>query len=357
MDRYNPSMLALAREWRQVTQSELASRLSITQGKLSKMESGVLPISDEMASRVSAELACPISFFEQTDQLYGPGVGELYHRKRHSASKKLMQNLYAGINVRRMHVDRLLRGAEAIDCKIFDHDIDEYDGRADEIARMVRAEWTLEYGPIKNVTESIEQAGGIIIPCDFGTRLIDGMSRWVPGLPPLFFINKDLPPDRWRFTLCHELAHLIMHRTPNLNMERQANEFAAEFLMPKDQIRSMLNDVNLPQLIRLKEHWRVAMSALLKRTEDLGKITSRQARYLWMRMSATGMKAHEPFEHLVPVEQTSTLRDLIRVHCTDLGYSIDELCKLLSVELSDLHSLYPFAVGDAPKSHLSLLKS
>lgn len=356
MAPYNPSMVALAREWRQVTQSELASRLGVTQGKLSKMESGVLPISDEMASRICGELACPIVLFEQTDQLYGPAVGELYHRKRHSASKKLMQHLYAGINVRRMHIDRLLRGAEAIDCKIIDHDIDEYDGRAYEIARMVRAEWSLPYGPIKNVTEAIEQAGGIIIPCDFGTRLIDGMSRWVPGLPPLFFINKDLPPDRWRFTLCHELAHLVMHRSPNVDMERQANEFAAEFLMPRDQIRPMLNDVNLSKLIQLKEHWRVAMSALLKRTEDLGKITSRQARYLWMRMSATGMKAHEPFEHLVPVEKVTTLKDLIRVHFTDLGYTVEELCQLLSLEINDLYSLYPFAMENTPKAHLSLIK-
>lgn len=354
---FNPSMVTLAREWRQFTQSELAALLVVTQGKLSKIESGMLPISEEIAERLAVILSCPIEFFEQTDLLYGPAVGELYHRKRQSASKKLMQHLYAGVNVRRIHIDRLLRSAESIECKIPYHDIDEYDGKPDLIARMVRSEWLLSYGPIQNVTEAIEQAGGIIIPCDFGTRLIDGMSRWMPGLPPIFFLNKALPPDRWRFTLCHELAHLVMHRTPNPEMERQANEFAAELLMPKDQIRPMLNDIDLSRLVQLKEHWRVSMSALLKRTEDLGKITARQARYLWIKMSATGMKTHEPFEDLVPAEKVESLRNLIQIHLTDLGYSIGELCKMLAVTSEEFQSLYPFATDGPPKANLSIVRA
>lgn len=355
MQEVNPSMVTLAREWRQLTQSQLAVKLGIAQGYLSKVENGFLPASAEIVKDLALALNCPVSFFHQTDQLYGPAIGELYHRKRHSTTKKLMQHLYAGLNVRRMHIERLLRGAEITECKIEQHDIDEFDGRADEIARIVRSEWMLPHGPLANVTEAIEQAGGIIISCDFGTRLIDGMSRWVPGLPPLFFINKDLPPDRWRFTLCHELAHLVMHRTANTEMERQANIFAAELLMPKDQIRPMLNDVNIPRLVQLKEHWKVAMSALLKRTEDLGKITTHQARYLWMKMSATGMKTHEPFEHLIAPEPPTTLKDLILMHLSELGYSLEELCELLAINSDQFYVLYPFASGPPPKSHLSIV--
>ena len=38
----NPEMLVLARESRGVMQSELARMLSVTQGKVSKLESGLL---------------------------------------------------------------------------------------------------------------------------------------------------------------------------------------------------------------------------------------------------------------------------------------------------------------------------
>ncbi|MBK7012326.1 MAG: ImmA/IrrE family metallo-endopeptidase [Xanthomonadales bacterium] len=45
----------------------------------------------------------------------------------------------------------------------------------------------------------------------------------------MIFINKDVPGDRWRFTLAHELAHLVMHDIPKPDMEDEADEFASEF--------------------------------------------------------------------------------------------------------------------------------
>lgn len=351
----NPAMITLAREWRELTQSELAKRLKITQGILSKVESGLLPVPQQVSSQLTEALAFPDHFFEQIDQLYGAGVGELYHRKRHSAPKKILQQLYAGVNIRRMHIVRLIRAAELCECKLSHHDIDDYEGNAEEIARSVRAEWLLPNGPIHNMTEALEQVGVIIIPCDFGTRLIDAMSRWITGLPPLIFINKDLPPDRWRFTLCHELAHLVMHRIPNPDMERQADRFAAELLMPKDQIRNMLHDINFSRLVQLKEHWKVSMSALLKRAEDLGKITARQARYLWMKMSASGMKTCEPYSELIPVETPSSLQELINIHLSKLGYSTDELCSLLALTPQEFNLMYPFTSQPTFKNRLSLV--
>lgn len=356
MSPVNPEMITLARESREITQSNLATIISVSQGKLSKIESGVLGVSDEMLHRLSDTLNYPSQFFSQVDPIYGPGIGELYHRKRQSTSKKLMQRLYAQINIRRIHVDRLLRGAEIAECKIHSHDIDEYEGRADEIARIVRAEWLLPRGPIDNVTEAIEEAGGIVLRCDFGTRLLDGVSRWVPGLPPLFFINKDLPPDRWRFTLCHELGHLVMHRGPNPDMEMQANRFAAELLMPKDQIRPMLTDISLPRLADLKRHWKVSMSALLKRSEDLGRITLRQARYLWMQMASAGYKASEPVELDVPAEKPTTLRELLDIHLQELNYSVSELCYLLALNENEFQSLYLQASPSPQRPGLSIVR-
>ena len=49
-------------------------------------------------------------------------------------------------------------------------------------------------------------------------------------MPPLFFVNRDLPVDRWRFSLAHELGHAyhntqLAHRTP---MQRQLPMALAE---------------------------------------------------------------------------------------------------------------------------------
>ena len=45
-ERFNPEMLILAREARGITQSEMAKKLSVSQGNVSKIESGMIRVSD-----------------------------------------------------------------------------------------------------------------------------------------------------------------------------------------------------------------------------------------------------------------------------------------------------------------------
>lgn len=97
-----------------------------------------------------------------------------------------------------------------------------------------------------------------------------------------------------------------MHRKPPSEFEEfeeQADVFAAEFLMPYEDIHHNLRDINMQKLAALKQHWKVAMSALLKRESDLGKLTERQSRYYWEQMSKNGYRLTEPPELAPPVER------------------------------------------------------
>jgi Zn-dependent peptidase ImmA (M78 family) len=51
-----------------------------------------------------------------------------------------------------------------------------------------------------------------------------------------------------RWTLVHEIGHILMHRFPTDNMEREADEFAAEFLLPAKDVKPQLYDLTLPML-------------------------------------------------------------------------------------------------------------
>src|SRR5262249_30585164 len=150
----------------------------------------------------------------------------------------------------------------------------------------VRAMWNLPPGPIANLVGTIEAAGGIVLRWPFGTPKIDGISRWAPGLPPVFFLNDQIPMDRARLTLAHELGHMILHDAPFPEMEPEANEFAREFLMPSREIRRRLEGCNLYKLSTLKPYWKVSMAALLYAAEELSVVTPRTARHLWSQMSA-----------------------------------------------------------------------
>jgi hypothetical protein len=117
------------------------------------------------------------------------------------------------MNIRRMHLAKLLISFDwKTNAFIPEIDQDEYRGRGkgqlstEEAARAVREMWMLPSGPIANMVELLEANGGIVIPCDFGTELIDAMSQRIEGLPILFFVNVNSPTDRLRHTLAHELG-------------------------------------------------------------------------------------------------------------------------------------------------------
>ena len=338
----NPQMVSLARESRGLTQSELARQLGVSQGYISKVESSLLEPTDEILRRLGSLLDYPESFFFIPDPIYGPGVTEFWHRKRRAATSRQMRQIYAEINKRVIHVERLLRAAE-IPEKFSRLDLDEFDNPAD-VARAVRSEWQMPDGPVTSVIDAIERAGGIVFRCAFPTRLVDGVSRWLPGLPPLFFINDTLPADRERLTLAHELGHLIMHRTPSATMEDEAFEFAGEFLMPERDIRPQLSNLTLPRLAALKAEWRVSMGALITHATRLGTITQRQSRYLWMQMARAGYRRNEPPELDFPKEEPRLLRELFHLHHKDFGYSLRDLSAWFSIHEGELAQIYPVEV-------------
>jgi Zn-dependent peptidase ImmA (M78 family) len=120
--------------------------------------------------------------------------------------------------------------------------------------------------------------------------------------------------DRLRYTIAHEIGHLVMHQArqgTRLELESQANQFAAEFLMPEAAIRSeLVQPVTLTSLSKLKLRWGVSIQALIKRAHDLTIITPRQYRYLNEHVSILGWKTEEPKELEIPLERPRALKQI-----------------------------------------------
>jgi Zn-dependent peptidase ImmA (M78 family) len=336
----NPDMLILARESRGLPQTALAERAGISQGRLSKMEAGLLPAPPDVLEKVAGVLGYPEEFFRQTDAVYGPSTSEFFHRKRQSTAIKVIDQLHALLNIRRMHVARFLRAVDFSGRMRMEHvDLDEYDS-PEEVARKIRADWRLPSGPVRDVVRTIEQAGGVIVRFSFGTPKVDAVSTWVPGLPPLFFINREMPADRERLSLAHELGHILMHSTVRPDMESEANKFAAEFLMPAADIRPHLHDLNLSRLAGLKPFWRVSMQALLMRATDLATIAKSRAQSLWVQLSQQGYRKREPAELDFPHEVPRALQELVEIHHQRLGYSSKDLARLLALTETEAENYY-----------------
>ncbi len=352
MDQFNHHMLTLAREARGLTQAELADRLKVTQGTLSKYETGMNVPPPEFVAELGQALGYPPSFFAQDGRPYG--FPPFHYRKRKKLSAKALGKIVAEMNIRRMHVKKLAV-AFGIQSNRFipEVNIDEYQGKSrrrasiEDVARSVREAWMLPNGPISNVVDILEENGGVVVPCDFETDLLDAMSQRIDGMPVLFFININIPADRLRYTLAHELGHMVLHTTDlksDEEMEDEADEFAGAFLLPADEVKHHLRKFDLRHLANMKGHWKVSMAAIAVRASRLGLITPYQSKSFWIEMGKLGYRKREPNEP--PREVPRLLRQMVEFHRKQLGYSSSDLSQFLCISGPELDAMYGKAVLD-----------
>jgi Zn-dependent peptidase ImmA (M78 family)/transcriptional regulator with XRE-family HTH domain len=344
--KLNPQMVTLARELREMTQQQLAEDVGVGQAKIAKLEGGLQPdVADDLAEKLSYSLRMPIGFFQQPGDLVGVGSSAYFYRKKADLSARDRKRIHAQINLLRINLSKMLN---AIDVEarrpLPQFDVEDYGDSPERVAQAVRQLWNTPDGPIANLTALVESAGVIIVPVDFGTKSMDGTSIRLADMPPMIFINSSLLGDRWRFTLAHELGHLIMHDVPHERMEDEADAFAGEFLMPVSELRPIfkrLGTVRLEDLAKLKPFWRTSMAALLKRAGDLGFLSANARKGLWIAYRRTCVPEPSAFEQ----EPIRAYRGITSYFTESLGYTKLELENLFLIGANDLERWYGFVSG------------
>ena len=359
--RFNSEMLLLARQIRGATQQTIAARVGIKQSYYSKLENGLL-YGDPSASVVRAigrALSFPASFFYQPDRLAGPALSvHPMNRRKASVPAAALKRVHSELNLRLLHLRRLLRAIDLDQELPRPHlDADENQGPAN-IALCMRRTWGIPDGPISNLTEYCERAGILVVKCELDAGL-DGVTMRASDLPPCVFLNRNKTADRMRFTLAHELGHIVMHQIASDDIEDEANRFAGEFLVPARDLASQVigSRVTIEFLARLKAYWRTSMQFLLFRIGQEGLINQHQKSYLWRQFSMNGWRLREPEETDIDHEIPRLFRQILRLHQEDLGYSLVDLRRLLCVRAGDLFDMYgEDLLTPRPAQHLRLVK-
>lgn len=348
----NHGLLRVARQANGLSQGDAAAKLNVPQVTLSRYENAVSMPTDEFLNLAALIYDVPVDFFRQPDQVLGAPVSvHPMWRKKQSVTAREMDTIIAELNIRIMHIRRMLQGVDFTpQTTIPQLDIEEYGEDVEGIAAKVRAHWHIPQGPLHNLTGLMERAGVMIIHSPLGGSSVSGITMSVPGLLPIILLNNEQPSDRVRFTLAHELGHLVMHRFPNAEMEKQADSFASALLMPPDDMRTVFSGrIDLKRLAALKPEWQVSMQALLYRAQTLKLVGATQASYLWRQFSMHRMKLREPIELDFPMEIPGIMPRMIKLHLETFGYSMPDFAKMLHLHAHRLKQYYDMKETGKPQ--------
>lgn len=204
---------------------------------------------------------------------------------------------------------------------------------AESAAEWLRTEWNLGGDPISNMTELFESKGIKVIFLDFDVSY-SGCSLWVNDNIPVIVCNRIFSGDRQRFTLAHELAHMILDIGDDLAEEAVCHRFAGAFLAPRlavfEKMGQKRTRVNLDELLILKQEYEISLQALARRFLDLEIISKTLYTNIMKEFSKRGWRREEPGEQ-IPPEKSYRFRLLLERTIAENLASPSELMDVLGI--------------------------
>ena len=160
---------------------------------------------------------------------------------------------------------------------------------------------------IGNLTAALHQCGVIVTSLPdhiVGDTNVDGVSTPTPTPLRVIALNRQRSGDRYRFSLAHELGHLVLHtattRRDLAALETEANQFAGALLMPRQLlVGTVTPGATLSDYAKLKSQWGCSIQAIVRRAHELDLIDYKRYRSLRMQISGRGWQVQEPVDVLL----------------------------------------------------------
>lgn len=257
---------------------ELAERTNnyVSAQVIHKYESGNAEPGSDVLIRLARALGVKVEFFFRPSSSKVE-LSEPAYRKRSTTSAKQLESIRARAKEwveKYLEVESLFPQDRFIQFKlpkVPERTIRRLD-YIETFTRSLRRQWKLGIDPIEKLTEILEDRGVKVVMV-VAEKKIDGLSSWANNQIPVILVKKNQPGDRLRFSIAHELGHLLLKTSKAVNKEKAADRFAGAFLVPAEAAKAELgehrNSFSFYELISLREKYGMSVQAWIYRARDL----------------------------------------------------------------------------------------
>lgn len=330
-DVFRGERLQLAREFKGITQGDLAKDVAASVSLVSNCESGKKrePSTDLVEAFAEVLGFEPEFFFDPVYDVFKDEECSFRHRRTTPEKTKTQVRAHATLVAMVIEQLRSVFRFPKLDIPSFlASSVDEIEAAAERS----RIHWKLGLdGPLAHVGRVAERAGVFVIPHLAQSAKIDAFSR--RGKTAVIFLNQTIQStSRWNFDIAHEFGHIVMHQnmiTGDPETESAANRFASAFLMPRNAFTREFRAKSFSWdfVFELKRRWMSSAASIVRRAYDLRLIDAVTYRRSCQYMSSQGWTKGEPHEpYFQPPE-------LLHVALSSLGkkvdLTVDDLCSEL----------------------------
>jgi Zn-dependent peptidase ImmA (M78 family)/transcriptional regulator with XRE-family HTH domain len=338
--------LERARKAAGLSMKALADEIDLSANSIKKYEHGTAMPSSTNLLKLAKALSVRTEYFFRPTKVEISGVE---YRKRANTAQKVLDRINGDV------LDQAERWQELLEFypdpvkPIPEFSLPEnlpnrLDGleQVELLAVQMRQAWDLGLNPIHDMIDTMESKGIMIITTDVETdKKFDGLAGKI-GNTPVVVISTSQSGDRQRFTLAHELGHLVVHGrlSEELDEEKVCNAFAGAFLLPAQTLIEHLGEkrrnIEPRELLMLKHEYGISMLAALYRAGQCGIITPATQKSLFMLFSKNGWRTQEPGKEY-PHESTFLYKQLVYRALGEEYIGESKAAELLGMSVSSFH--------------------
>ncbi len=271
----------------------------VTKQAISKYEKGQIKPGSEVLLSLARALDIKVDYFFRSSKVT---ISGLEFRKKSKLRKKVEEQIkYQTIDFlqKYLELEGILNIPSGFDNPISDNKVRSYED-IERAAREIRENWKIGVGPIPHLIELLEDKGYKVFEVD-NFEHFDGLSGFVSGMDiPVIAVYKGSDLVRKRFTVAHELAHLLLDfsEVEEKTTEKLCHGFAGALLLPEKILRDGLgrqrHKITEWELKKLKGIFGISIQAIMARAAKLGIISENGYRSFCIYASKSGWRKEEP---------------------------------------------------------------
>ncbi|WP_353719338.1 XRE family transcriptional regulator [Dyadobacter sp. 676] len=213
-------------------------------------------------------------------------------------------------------------------------------------ADLLREKWGLGANAVVNIAGFLEDMHIKVVEIDVDTHF-NGMQTWANEGLPVVAYNKNLQgkPDRIRFTLLHELGHLLLQFGDVKDKQKEVlcHQFAGALLMPESVLKEKLgphrSKLSLHELGNLKRQYGISMQAIVMRAIECKIVSEHYGRQFFKMIEEMGWKSREPVAY-EGIERSYRFDRLLFRALAEGQVSMSKAAALKNMKLAEFHEQY-----------------
>ena len=270
-----------ARKLKGFSLQDIADEIGVSKQMISKYEKGISTPNSSNLIKLAKLFDLKVDYFFNAFRIE---LGEVNFRKKSSFSVKKQASLKEEIKIK-LENYLYVEDALSIDFNFsnpIENIIIEKIEDIEEAVSQLKNSWEIGFDPVHNIIQLLEDKRIKIIELADSEDKFDGLATYVDDKYPVIVLNSTFPVERKRFSLLHELGHLLLNISDNIELKEEevCDRFASEFLLPKaaiiEEFGGKRKHITITELISIQEKYGISIKAVVYKLRDVGILNDNQ---------------------------------------------------------------------------------